>query len=100
MCSNTLSIQIHLADFRGKYSTAGLDIVELRAIWYNLPVWNPDGNSTNALEVGKAEWKSGLKARLDDYNYKESRDTLPLHIQRNEVYEVCHRLVHIQYRTV
>eukprot|EP01036_Dinobryon_divergens_P022653 gene22653-30933_t len=89
--------KIHLADFRGKYSTAGLDIVELRAIWYNLPVWNPDGNSTNALEVGKAEWKSGLKARLDDYNYKESRDTLPLHIQRNEVYEDYDDLVLFDY---
>ena len=57
-------------------------------MWFNLPIWNADGNSSNALEIGKAEWKSGLKARLDDYNYKESRGTLPLRLLRNEAYEV------------
>ena len=77
-----------MADFRGKYVVNGLDIVELRAVWYSLPVWDTDVNCSNALERGKAEWKSGVKARLDDYNYKESRGTLPDKFIRHESYEV------------
>jgi hypothetical protein len=42
-----------------------------------MPLWNADGKSSNALEKGKSEWKNGLKSRLDDYNYKEAKGTLP-----------------------
>jgi hypothetical protein len=73
--------------------------MEIRAIWYNLPTWNADGSGTNALEKGKAEWKSGLKARLDDMNYKEAKGTLPAKLIRNEAYEVSTTIFHVYDRT-
>lgn len=71
----------------------------MRAIWHNLPQWTNDGNA-NPLDVGKAEWRDGLKARLDDMAYKESRGTLNPSLARNKAYEVmaqptCHELVYV-----
>lgn len=79
-------MQIHLADFRGKYSPEGLDVRELRAIWYNLPQW--DEHSTNPLEVSKAEWRSGFKSRMDNQVYKMAAGNLSEALKVNPVYEV------------
>eukprot|EP01032_Pedospumella_encystans_P018906 gene18906-21507_t len=79
--------KIHLADFRGKYSPENLDVRELRAIWYNLPVW--DEQSTNPLEVSKAEWRSGFKSKLDNQVYKMHAGNLPEHLKINPDYEEC-----------
>ena len=59
---------------------------ELRAIWYNLPVW--DEHSTNPLEVSKAEWRSGFKSKLDNQVYKMHAGNLPEHLKINPDYEV------------
>eukprot|EP01038_Epipyxis_sp_PR26KG_P006360 gene6360-8760_t len=84
--------KLHLADLRGKYTISGLDIIEMRAIWFNLPNWKHHGverNSCNSssIETGKAEWKNGFKAKLDDMVYKESRGKLPTNLERNEAYQ-------------
>lgn len=60
---------------------------ELRAIWYNLPVW--DEHSTNPLEVGKAEWRSGFKSKLDNQVYKMHAGTLADHFRLHPDYEQC-----------
>ena len=107
------SMQIHLADFRGKYVADGLDVVEMRAIWHNLPVWGDasggsnsnhnnsssvgiaggggggGGSGAEALEVGKAEWRSGFKSRLDNMVYKLHAGNLPEHLKRNPAYADC-----------
>ena len=59
---------------------------ELRAIWYNLPQW--DDRSTNPLEVGKAEWRSGFKSRMDNQIYKMHANSLSEALKVNPVYEV------------
>jgi hypothetical protein len=75
-----------LADFRSKYFYDGLDITEMRAVWYNLPKWDIDAE--NPLEKGKAEWKEGFKSKLDDLAYKEAIGKLPVHLVRHPAYEV------------
>ena len=60
---------------------------ELRAIWYNLPVW--DEQSANPLEVGKAEWRSGFKSKLDNQVYKMHAGNLAEQYKRHPDYEVC-----------
>jgi hypothetical protein len=57
----------------------------MRAVWYNLPRWNPD--SENPLERGKADWRDSFKSKLDDLAYKEAIGSLPEHLLRNPVYE-------------
>lgn len=76
--------KIHLADFRGKYFYDMLDIVEMRAVWYALPDWS---ESENVLDKSRAEWKEGLKSKLDDLSYKEAHGTLPAHLMRHVAYE-------------
>lgn len=76
-----------MADFRSKYAYDGLDLVEMRAIWYNLPEW--DVYSSNPLEKGKAEWKDGFKAKLDEMSYKEAKGTLPPQFCRHPAYDDC-----------
>lgn len=64
----------------------------MRAIWYNLPEW--DVYSSNPLEKGKAEWKDGFKAKLDEMSYKEAKGTLPPQFCRHPAYDDC-VLLHI-----
>lgn len=59
---------------------------ELRAIWHNLPQW--DERSANPLEVGKAEWRSGFKSRMDNQIYKMHAGNLAEALKVNPVYEV------------
>lgn len=47
--------KLHVADFQSKYSTQGLDEVELRAIWATLPP-----KFENDERGGKANWKDGI----------------------------------------
>lgn len=62
----------------------------MRAVWYALPNWRAE--SDNPLERGKAEWKEGLKSKLDDYNYKEAHGTISAHLRRHPAYEECEYL--------
>jgi hypothetical protein len=92
-------------------------VMELRAIWYSLPAWDgaPSASAvapsrragglgglgsptpasvakSSALEKGKAEWRAGIKSRIDDMVYKLAAGKLPSHLVRNPVYEVPHSL--------
>lgn len=70
---------------------------ELRAIWYNLPVW--DEHSANPLEVGKAEWRSGFKSKLDNQVYKMHAGNLAEQFKRHPDYEEC-ELYHVYDPTI
>ena len=81
-----------MADLRSKYIATGLDVTEMRAVWYNLPNWitvsDSAIDSSGIVDQAKAEWKIGFKSRLDDLAYKESRNTLTGNLLRNEAYDV------------
>lgn len=65
--------------------------MEMRAIWHNLPNWDED--STNPIIRGKVEWKEGFKSKMDNYVYKEAKNTLPIHLLRHPAYEVSRLLL-------
>jgi len=75
--------RIHIADLRGKYSFHGLDIFEMRAIWYIIPSWE----GTNP----KSEWKESFKARLHELSAKEITGTLSDIEERHPAYSKCER---------
>eukprot|EP01035_Chromulina_nebulosa_P017823 gene17823-23434_t len=75
--------KIHIADLRNKYENRGLDLFEMRAVWYNLPQWDP----TNPIETSKAEWKESFKSKLDDMAYKDSKNMLLDDERRHSVYK-------------
>jgi hypothetical protein len=72
----------HIADLRGKYDYHGLDLREMQAIWYNLPLWD------EAEDVAKAEWREGFKTKLDWMAYRNAKGTLPPDYLCSPVYEV------------
>lgn len=74
--------KVHIADFRSKYDWHGLDITELRAIYHVLPEWD----RTSASSV-KAEWKDGLRTRLEDLARKQQAGTLSRQELRNHAYD-------------
>jgi hypothetical protein len=74
-------LQVHIADLRGKYDYHGLDIVEMRALWYVLPPWT--GNSQ------KAEWRKMFKSKLDDMVVREILGTIDPDELRDSAYLVC-----------
>lgn len=75
----------------------GLDVVELRALWFSLPHW--DSTSSNPLEVRKAEWKEGVKSKLDNQVYRMIvTGNLPNHLKRNPVYEVNYEPINNSYQ--
>lgn len=81
LCMHATDIpKVHIADLRGKYECHGLDIVELRALWYILPRW--EGGSP------KAEWRRALKARLDDLISKEISGKISALEMRDSAYMV------------
>lgn len=75
-------LKVHISDLRGKYSPIGLDITEMRAIYYNLPVWNEENDNTGQ----KQEWLLNFKQKLDELNHKELFGTLTESETRNIIY--------------
>lgn len=80
--------KIHIADLRGKYDFHGLDLREMQAVWYALPIWD------EAIDVAKAEWREGFKTKMDWMAYRHGKGTLPQHYLRNPAYEVIHSLIY------
>lgn len=72
--------KVHVGDLRGKYNFHTLDLTELRAVWYALPDWN------EVLYPAKAEWKEGLKLKMDDMSYKLSIGQIDIRETRNPIY--------------
>ena len=84
ICKHPLDIpRVHIADLRGKYHFHGLDIVEMRALHHVLPTWE---GSSNGSDNHKAEWRRGLKARLDELVAKEIVGELTSEEARNAAY--------------
>lgn len=77
--------KVHIADLRGKYNYHGLDIIEMQAIWYSLPVWNDD---VLTGESQKLEWRDSFKSKMDEISYRISRGTASKIETRNPVYDV------------
>jgi hypothetical protein len=81
LCMHPADIpKVHIADLRGKYDCHGLDIIELRALWYILPKWEGDSP--------KAEWRRALKGRLDELVAKEISGRISEDELRDSAYEV------------
>jgi len=72
--------KVHVGDLRSKYNFHTLDLTELRAVWYALPDWN------ELHDPAKAEWKEGLKMKMDDMAYKLSTGQIDISETRNAVY--------------
>tara|TARA_Y100000739_G_scaffold116748_1_gene100375 strand:- start:36 stop:1157 length:1122 start_codon:yes stop_codon:yes gene_type:complete len=70
------------AEFKIKYSQQGLDIVELRAVYYSLP----DKFENDALGL-KKEWKNNLRLKLENYVMRDEYNQLTSGETRNSVYE-------------
>ena len=112
-------IKLHIADLRSKYAFIGLDIVELRAIYYCLPkLWDGTRESrrhgrqvkeasenANCVQqeysseeqqldnlAPKRQWKADLKGKLEELIRKEECETLQDFETRNPVYEVSNSL--------
>jgi hypothetical protein len=85
-----LAVQVHIADLRSKYQAYGLDIVEMRAIWYCLRQTNWDAETEAG--VAKVEWKLGFKSKLDDLAHKEAYGTLSNNEKRNKSYSSTENL--------
>ena len=85
VCMATEDIaKVHIADFRSKYDFHGLDLVEMRALWFVLENVEWDRNIPSL--VSKCEWRDGLKSKLDEMASKEADDCLPAQEQRNVAY--------------
>lgn len=78
-----------LGDLRGKYQAYNLDIVEMKAVWFNLDQvdWeSPNDIISNMRE--KQEWKVGFRNKLDDLEQRERMKALLPSEKRNIVYQV------------
>ena len=71
--------KIHIADLRGKYSSHGLDIVEMRALWKVLRDKWPSGDA-------RGEWLNTFKSKLEFLILKERQDTLGPNESRHYAY--------------
>jgi hypothetical protein len=85
-------LKVHISDLRGKYSPIGLDITEMRAIYYNLPVWNEENDITGQ----KKEWILNYKQKLDELNHKELFGTLSESETRNKVYDNLENVIYFE----
>ena len=81
LCMHPADIpKVHIADLRAKYDCHGLDIVELGALWHTLPQW--EGGSP------KAEWRRGLKSRLDELVARQIAEKITPAELRDPAYKV------------
>ena len=79
--------KIHIADLRSKYDWHGLDIVEMRAVYYKMEQIHWDRTVSNSRV--KAEWRDNLKTKLDELAHKESAGLLSANERRNVAYMHC-----------
>ncbi|GBG28725.1 Metal tolerance protein 9 [Hondaea fermentalgiana] len=74
--------RMHIADLSGTFSTQGLDLREVRAVYASLPeefASDSDGK--------KAGWREGVLNTLQDMNKKLENGSLPKAHQRNPAYD-------------
>ena len=79
--------KIHIADLRSKYDWHGLDIVEMRAVYYKMEQIQWDRTVSNSSV--KAEWRDNLKTKLDELAHKETAGSLSANERRNAAYVDC-----------
>ncbi|CAK9109808.1 Zinc transporter ZIP10 (Solute carrier family 39 member 10) (Zrt- and Irt-like protein 10) (ZIP-10) [Durusdinium trenchii] len=72
---------LHSVTLSNQYSTQGLDIVELRAIYAVIPE-----EFNNDSDGKKAEWRANIKQRLSDLIKKEEQNKLTRAEARNDAY--------------
>jgi len=63
--------RLHAVDLLGTYSTQGLDIVELRALYFHAPE-----TFQNDSDGKKAKWRDGIKEKLSELIKKEENNQL------------------------
>jgi hypothetical protein len=74
--------KVHIADLNTKYGNQGLDIVEMRAIWANLPLeFDNDGDGK------KAQWRGLFRQKLEELTVKEASNRLSAMEKRNPAYK-------------
>lgn len=74
--------KVHIADLQTKYGNQGLDIVEMRAIWYNMPEeFDNDGDGK------KATWRTLFRQKLEELTVKEAANRLSNMEKRNPAYK-------------
>jgi len=71
----------HLADLRFKYSFAGLDIIEMRALYACMPEKFEHDDTGE-----KMQWLSSIREKLSDLINQEKNKTLISRLQRNQAY--------------
>lgn len=75
---------IHIADLKHKYGLFGLDIVEMRAIFYVI------ADSLGANSPEKREWSASLRNQLEVLTKQEANGDLPPARRRHGVYAAAH----------
>ncbi len=73
--------KLSIVEFKNKYSPVGLDIVELRAIYYSLPLeFENDG------EGKKAAWRESIRSKLEEFVNREQNNSLSPGERRHSAY--------------
>ena len=71
----------HLADLRFKYSFAGLDLIEMRALYACMPEKFEHDDTGE-----KMQWLSSVREKLSDMINQEKNNTLISRLKRNQAY--------------
>lgn len=71
----------HLADLRFKYSFAGLDIIEMRALYACMPEKFEHDDTGE-----KMQWLSSIREKLSDMINQDKNNTLISRLKRNQAY--------------
>lgn len=74
--------KLHIAELTSKYSHQGLDLVEMRAIYYMLP-----NEFDNDSDGKKADWRAMFRQRLQDLCARENSNTLSKADKRHRSYK-------------
>ena len=77
-------LKISISDLRSKYNYQSLDLIELRALYFNLPVWEESSP--------ESEWKKSVKRVIEEYSKTELNGVLNESSNRNKAYEGCEQL--------
>jgi len=75
--------KIHIVDLRNKFSTQGLDLLEMRAVWGVLSAID-EFESDNGGE--KQQWVANFREKLEDMTNKNEKGTLMENQKRHPVY--------------
>jgi len=74
--------KLHVAELKTKFSYQGLDLQELRAIWFSVPE-----SFCNDHDGGKDQWRQSLLERLKEMVSKQERDQLPKSQEQHHSYK-------------